>query len=364
MIVICDRKVKIGMGQKSQTINICTKENKHGVYDYRIRIRPPSVNENTLLSLKPKKIEDLVDYIVKNFAGIIEQYPNDRKQTGVTTDKDTSIAKRERDSKASQSHDSSMLISDWNGKKISALMSHGGVLALKNPFYNLISNNILPWPPPEIVQKLYISRHLRAFNDNDRSQLKEKLGYYSDLQSMHSEDALTWSVFGTIAHSEKEKQIAWVNDFLKLLNIKSSPTKHANIWLWRTTPHPDTSVSGGPEIDFGIQTTDTLVIGEAKWLSGVGQRQGKKKDKDQITLRKEFVEKYGNIIYPEISKFVILAISPYGGLIHSSKVDLGRVNIYFRDLTWKEICDLKSHPWCDETKRYLNWKLKNSKMNR
>jgi hypothetical protein len=205
---------------------------------------------------------------------------------------------------------------------------------------------------------------LGAFNDRDKSQLNEKLGYYSDLQSMHSEDAITWSVFGTIAHSEKKKQVDWTNEFLEILDIKSYTTKLANIWLWRRTPHPDTAVSGGPEIDFGIQTNDTFVIGEAKWLSGVGQHQGKKKDKDQITLRKEFAEKYRKSIFPNISKFVILGISPNGGVMKNEEINYEHADIYCRDFSWKDICEVKSHPWHDEIKRYLNWKLDNSKRNR
>ena len=29
--------------------------------------------------------------------------------------------------------------------------------------------------------------------------------------------------------------------------------------------HPDTLVPGGPEIDFGVQTDDLILAGEAKW---------------------------------------------------------------------------------------------------
>jgi hypothetical protein len=41
-----------------------------------------------------------------------------------------------------------------------------------------------------------------------------------------------------------------------------------------------------------------------------------------------------------------------------------KVHIYCRDFSWKDICEVKSYPWHDEIKQYLNWKLDNSKMNR
>jgi hypothetical protein len=86
------------------------------------------------------------------------------------------------------------------------------------------------------------------------------------------------------------------------------------MWLWRRLPHPDNLVPGGPEIDFGIQTMDVLVLGEAKWRSAVGAAQGIKKDKNQIVLRREFCEKYGEKIYPRCRHFVVLGLSLYGGV--------------------------------------------------
>jgi len=40
MIYVCGRKVKVLSGKKSQTVNICSKDNIHGEYDY-IAILPP-----------------------------------------------------------------------------------------------------------------------------------------------------------------------------------------------------------------------------------------------------------------------------------------------------------------------------------
>lgn len=64
--------------------------------------------------------------------------------------------------------------------------SAGGVLAVANPWDNLVRTGIVPWPPPEIVQKLYKSTQLRAFCGENKSVAQGSLGYYSDLQSLHS----------------------------------------------------------------------------------------------------------------------------------------------------------------------------------
>jgi len=100
---------------------------------------------------------------------------------------------------------------------------------------------------------LYQSRQIRAFDEPIQTEIKRVLGFYTDLQSVHSEDAITWSFFGTIAHFDLSIRCAFVKSFVNLLELPLSSPKTANIWLWRRIPHPDTLVSGGPEIDFGIQ---------------------------------------------------------------------------------------------------------------
>lgn len=46
---------------------------------------------------------------------------------------------------------------------------------------------------------------------------------------------------------------------------------------------------------------NALILGEAKWQSEVGTAQGKKKDKDQIQLRGEFLKKYGMRLFPAVT---------------------------------------------------------------
>ena len=78
---------------------------------------------------------------------------------------------------------------DWNGRAIPVARSKGGVKAVSHPYDNLIRTGFTAWPPPEIVQKLYKSRQSRAFDGKDLDVATSGLGYYCDLQSLHSEDA-------------------------------------------------------------------------------------------------------------------------------------------------------------------------------
>lgn len=216
------------------------------------------------------------------------------------------------------------------------------------------------WPPPEIVQKLYHSRQEHAFAEVDLAAVTRCLGFYSDLQSLNSEDAITWSLFGTLGSADESTKCAFVADLFDLLGIPAGKIEAATIWLWRRIPHPDTLGLGGPEIDFGIETEGVILLGEAKWLSGVGQAQGKTGGKDQITLRREFLEKYGKAIFGPIPHYVVLAVSLHGNVLKADDADLGHAVLHLRDVTWDSLCSITSHPAHYELVRYLEWKKRNS----
>ncbi len=251
-------------------------------------------------------------------------------------------------------------IEDWRGWPIEVAISTGGVVAVVDPWANVISTGVRPWPPPELIQKIYQSRQARAFADVHHSAATSTHGFYSDLQSLHSEDAITWSVFGPVVYAPPERRTAFVADLLTLLHIKGSVT-HANVWLWRRLPHPDTLVSGGPEINFGIHTDEVFVLGEAKWRSSVGAAQGVNRDKDQLTLRREFCEKYGRRVLPTARTFAVIGVSWKGGMITPADTKVDGVGIHARDTTWQDVVGLDSHPCGQEVKDYLAWKTANSK---
>jgi hypothetical protein len=142
-----------------------------------------------------------------------------------------------------------------------------------------------------------------------------------------------------------------------MLDLPGVRTEDAEIFLWRRIPHPDTLGPGGPEIDVGIATANALILIEAKWLSGVGAAQGKKKDKDQIQLRGEFLAKYAASLFPNRSRLAVVGIS----LSRHAFADTTPEGVAFRSATWEAICSLTTHPLGDEVRRYFAWKMEHTR---
>ena len=250
-------------------------------------------------------------------------------------------------------------IRNWLNAEVEIATSAGGVVALADAWQNFVRGGVTPWPTPELIQKLYQSRQARAFKESELAVATRALGFYSDLQSLHSEDAITWSVFGPIAYAEPKVRGRFVEELLRLVGV-SGAAEGANVWLWRRLPHPDTLVPGGPEIDFGVQTSDVFLLGEAKWRSSVAATQGVERNKDQFTLRREFCSKYGRRILPEVKHFVVLGVSWRGGLIQRRDSDAEGVALHSRDITWDQIAAVDSHPCSAELRSYIAWKKAHS----
>ena len=208
---------------------------------------------------------------------------------------------------------------DWLGRPVDLVRSAGGVYAFRDPWRGVVRGGVAPWPPPELVQKLYKSRHAAAYRGEALKGAAAAHGFYADLQSVHSEDAVTWSLFGPLAHAVPDIRTAYAAALLTRVLEAPEPPSPAHLWLWRRVPHPDTLVPGGPEVDFGIQTDRVLLLGEAKWGSPVGTGQGADRSKDQLQLRAEFCAKYGERLYPGVERFVVLLVSPRAGALSEAQ---------------------------------------------
>lgn len=255
-------------------------------------------------------------------------------------------------------------IVDWNGRPLELAESTGGVLAFTNPLAGLLRGGVWPWPPSEVIQKLYRSRQERAFLGENLEAVRRGLGFYCDLQSVHSEDAITWSVFGPVAHAPASERIAFCRALFQAFSLGLPAPKAAEVALWRRMPHPDTLVPGGPEADFLIQTGEVAILGEAKWLSGVGVAQGKNRDKNQIVLRTELFAKYGEQFFPGARHFVVLVVGLTSDLVQPESVKLGNADLELREVTWESLCSLMPHPASDELPAYYRWKLEHSRRGR
>jgi len=242
---------------------------------------------------------------------------------------------------------------DWNGKPISMVRSRGsGVWAVTKVFDNLVSTGCQPWPHADVTQKLIKSSRLGDFGKAQQRLLTDELGYYSDLQSLNSEDAITWSVFGTMKNAPTQVQEQWVAEIFTLIGLNASPLK-PQIYLWKRLPHPETGrITNGSEIDACIITEDAHILIECKWNAKEYMRQGINKDKGQIQLRGEYLMKYND-------KKSFLAVIGLGLNADSffSKVPTG---VFYNEIHWDEICSMKSHPLVNELMEYYKWKVRHT----
>jgi hypothetical protein len=177
------------------------------------------------------------------------------------------------------------------------------------------------------------------------------------MQSLHSEDAITWSLFGTLKYTSPTVRLNFMIQLLDHLRIPVLKTEYMSIDLWRRTAHPDTLVPGGPEIDTILQTEKSVIFCEAKWLSRIGGNQGKAGDQDQFQIRRKYFTKYGKKIYGSDKQFIVLGVSVEGGLVTENEFE----DLYTRDISWQEICGLDSNPYHGELIKYLEWKKEYSR---
>lgn len=254
-----------------------------------------------------------------------------------------------------------MKILDWNGHEMDVEKSGNGVLAAHYHHRNLIQRASAVGEPADIIQKLVRSGHLTDFDPGARRKLKEALGFYCDLQSLHSEDAITWSVAGTVAHCEEAVRVAWTRELFDLLDLHCGEFEHSEITLWRRVTHPQCFHEHGPEIDFLVITESAVLLVECKWKGKVEENQGRYKDKDQIEMRVDFLKLYGPTIsyldrstcLPEHKTFAVLLLTPRSMPVLKKWMAEG---IDIRTTTWQEVCAMKSHPWADEVGRFYQWK--------
>lgn len=258
--------------------------------------------------------------------------------------------------------DSLETIADWNGRMIPIARSRGGTLVTARADDNVVRGNVAPWMPPELVQKAYQGR--AKFDGAAAALSAAGWPYYCDLQSINSEDAVTWSMFGPLAYASSSLQSEFARALLALLELQVPTDGPAHVWLWRRLPHPDSRVSGGPEIDVGIHVGDTLILGEAKWGSALGSGQGKDGEQTQVDLRRRFCQEDGAVIYREVKQFVVLGIAEEPDLIPRQDMtcrDCDDRSVHLRSVTWDQLLGIEALPNRDELGRYLSWKRLSSK---
>ncbi|MDR2176595.1 MAG: hypothetical protein LBP20_00955, partial [Treponema sp.] len=177
----------------------------------------------------------------------------------------------------------------------------GAVVPIKD---NILLPEFVTWPPRELNSKLTKSKHLEDFETKYHQKLIQELGYYCDLASIKSEDAMTWSLFGFISKMKQKIQNNFYNEFLKKLNYGGDEI--VSMELWKTLPHPETPNKKGPEIDVFMAGEKYYILTECKWTSDVEKKQGKGKNLDQMQIRNMFKNGIGKSIFPGKEGIIVL----------------------------------------------------------
>jgi hypothetical protein len=248
---------------------------------------------------------------------------------------------------------------DWNGGEVQAALSKRGVVLLADFSDNLLRDPDAPWPPPAIVQKLYESRQGSRFEEGVSKMVSRRLGFYSDLQSINSEDAITWSYFGLLAARPPHERATFLNWLLGQIDLEEiAHSTYCTIDLWRRVPHPErVTTPGGPELDVVLDGDRAVVFVEAKWRSKEGVGQGIEGTKTQLQLRRDFLGKYGRVIYGDRG-FVVLGVVLDEPLETATPADA--LGIHTKAIRWSDLAEYPDHPRAAEFGRYYDWKLEHS----
>jgi hypothetical protein len=113
---------------------------------------------------------------------------------------------------------------------------------------------------------------LNDFPEEDHRALTRKLGHYSKVQSINSEDTVTWSVLGAYTLDQ------WIP---YVLDLAFGPTHRPVPNFWARARVMDTR----PESDVTLQQDYWKYEIESKWLQDIGKGQGQQRDLTQLDLR-------------------------------------------------------------------------------
>jgi len=214
----------------------------------------------------------------------------------------------------------------------------GAVADIKDNIFNFYDTT---WPPSCLVSKIIPSGNIRHFAIENQIKLKEKLGFYSDLQSIKSEDAITWSLFGNMTYAPFELQNRFYNEFVSNIGLNNDTLE--SIELWKRLPHPDNNSIYGPEVDVMLVGKINYILIECKWTSKLGDRQGINKDKNQIQIRQDFIKKLGNQVMG----------NRLGSIVFIGNDKMSNI----KSITWSDFCNFESIPFKAEYRKYIEWKL-------
>lgn len=258
-----------------------------------------------------------------------------------------------------QSKDSSNQVNDWNGKEIEVCYSaNTQIFATLHPNQNIVSMRDNAFQSPELKRKYAISCEDSNFGKSSiLSNRNWSLGYYCELQSILSPQAIAWSVFGSISHATSIVQRNWMMDFFSSINLEEPDVNDAQFFFWRKLLDAKKATKPSPEIDIMITTPNSLNMVLCYWNINASNT--------QTNLIKERILELDECLYEmnpsHLANERTLNLIVIDQNTHLQEADLqNQLNHKFSTTTWQTICNFKSHPSYREIQRYYDWKSKHS----
>jgi hypothetical protein len=218
------------------------------------------------------------------------------------------------------------------------------------------------WPPPALVMEIGAGEPNRyPFTEELRSLVCAPLGHYCALQSINSEDALTWNLLGTLMHGSDQQRTEFLNWLCERPDLPHEWAQNTRcaIDLWRRIPHPYYPSTDGPELDAVLDGDECVVFVEAKWLSPEGTGRGADDTRvGQMHLRQRFFQRWGSEIYGGNRGMLVRGIVLAGRLVEDAGP--AKDGVAVRSITWSELAEYDHHPNGREFRDYYIWKLKHS----
>jgi hypothetical protein len=250
-------------------------------------------------------------------------------------------------------------IADWNGSPLLVRYSRG---ASRVPYVEDWQRNVLGVEDAADAPG-FLTRQVRAyvarrawFSEQDALALSARLGRISKFQSLRSEDAVTWSWFGTLARAAADARrasIQWLYDFL---DVNVDVSDDVAIRQWVRVPHPNVPGRVGPEVDAIVDDRrGPLIYVEAKWRATLGTGRGVDEETpdDQIVLR---CRALGAAARDESPPRVVLGISVNGSEVDVYQHVADETDVVVRWLTWTDLATCHEHPQAQAFSSYLAWK--------
>jgi hypothetical protein len=251
-------------------------------------------------------------------------------------------------------------VDDWRGDPLPIRRSRGSAV----PYVEDWQRNVLrasgsgDWPDFLLRQvRAYVARR-GGFADEDAAALAAQLGRISKFQSLRSEDALTWSWFGTLHDAKPESRRAAIQWLCNELPADVEVSDEVEVRQWVRVPHPNVAGRLGPEVDAIIDDPDgVLVYVEAKWDAELGTGKGSSDGllDDQIVLRcRALAPPAVDATRPR----VVLGLSRATPDISTYDVVARETGVTVCWLTWADLARCAQHPLAIDFPAYLAWKTR------